>query len=123
MGQTMGTLTTMHLDLKMDQQPTFPYNAGFKYKRQTRGVSASRDQLMSAKIPLKYHDYCSDRLLQYQVCRYKHYPLVFLCSHERHAYLQCEQEDYVIRMKEFERERRLREREKRIKKNKKECKE
>lgn len=120
MGQIMGTYTARHLDLQMDSNPTFPTHAGFTYKRQRRGTNVSAEALSSAKIPLKYRDFCGGPLLDYQVCRYKEMPLLYRCHHERHAYLSCEQEDYVIRMKEFERERRLRERELRIKKPPKE---
>lgn len=112
----MGTATTMHLDLKMNQNPTFDVNKGFTYKRKQRPVTTSPDQLSSAKIPQKFRDYCADKLLVYQVCRYKHFPVIINCAHEKHDYLTCEMKDYVIRMKEFERERRLRERERRLKK-------
>lgn len=116
MGQVLGTATTRHLGLKMDQEPTFASDKGFSYKRQTRrAVKATTDELNSAKIPTELQDYCADELLAYQVCRYEHMPFLIECDCERHAYLSCEQQDYVIRMKEFERERRLIERENRIK--------
>nr|XP_049698137.1 NADH dehydrogenase [ubiquinone] 1 beta subcomplex subunit 7-like [Helicoverpa armigera] len=117
MGNFIGTLRTRHLGLQADQLPTFNPNAGFANKRAQRAVVATPEAMSSAKIPVNKRDYCIDPLLEYQVCRYKNMPLLFLCSHERHAYLTCEQEDYVIRMKEFERERRLRERELRVKKD------
>lgn len=99
----------------MNQEPTFAGDKGFSFKRKQRRSTANKDDLISAKIPPKFRDYCADKLLVYQVCRYKHWPIVINCAHEKHAYLTCEMEDYVIRMKEFERERRLREREIRIK--------
>ncbi|XP_045509398.1 NADH dehydrogenase [ubiquinone] 1 beta subcomplex subunit 7-like [Colias croceus] len=115
MGQILGTWFTRNIDLKMNDKPTFNEKAGFKYSRAKREVCAQEDHLISAKIPPKFRDYCAHCLLEYQVCRYKHMPLLYKCHHERHAYLNCEKEDYVLRMKEFERERRLREREIRIK--------
>lgn len=116
MGQIMGTLSTRHLDLKMDDKPTFNSNAGFTYTRREKQMWVCEDHLISARIPPKYRDYCSHFLLDYHVCRYKHAPFMTLCAHEKHTYLNCEHADYVMRMKEFERERRLREREIRIKK-------
>lgn len=114
MGQLLGTAATRHLNLNMNDKPTFPIDKGFSFKRQIRTTAATPEQLSSAKIPLQYRDYCADQLLKYQVCRYKHMPFVVKCHCEKHAYLVCEKEDYIIRMKEFERERRLRERELRI---------
>nr|XP_034839728.1 NADH dehydrogenase [ubiquinone] 1 beta subcomplex subunit 7-like [Maniola hyperantus] len=121
MGQIYGTFWTRHLNLKMDDSPTFDHKAGFKYTRGKRKMVAKEEDLISARIPPKYRDYCAHHLLNYQVCRYKHIPFLYKCHHERHAYLECEHGDYVIRMKEFERERRLREREIRIKKESRAC--
>lgn len=115
MGQEMGTIATFNIGLKQNDKPTFKHDAGFEYKRKLREYNGCELHLYSAKIPPKYRDYCVDRLLEYQSCRYVNWPFVFKCHHERHAYLNCEQKDYVLRMKEFERERRLRERELRVK--------
>lgn len=116
MGQVAGTMKTWHLNLNQDDKPTFDTNSGFKFRRAKRVMIAKEEHLVSARIPPKYRDYCAHCLLNYQVCRYKNFPFVHLCHHERHAYLCCEHEDYIVRMKEFERERRLREREIRIQK-------
>lgn len=115
MGQILGTLSTFDIALKQDDKPTFKHDAGFEYTRKQREYNACELHLYSARIPMKYRDYCVDRLLEYQSCRYVNWPFVFKCHHEKHAYLECEQKDYVLRMKEFERERRLREREIRVK--------
>lgn len=115
MGQIAGTAMTRHLDLKMDDEPTFKPDIGFSVPRKVREKpKATAVQLSSARIPPQFRDYCADELLEYQVCRYKVFPFVYKCHHERHTYLCCEQKDYVLRMKEFERERRLRERELRL---------
>ncbi|KAI8430777.1 hypothetical protein MSG28_000939 [Choristoneura fumiferana] len=87
------------------------------FTRKPRVMVAKTEDLVSARIPPKYRDFCAHHLLEYQVCRHKNMPFLLRCHHEKHNYLNCEQEDYVIRMKEFERERRLREREIRIKEN------
>lgn len=115
MGQIMGTASTRHLDLKMNDTPTFGPNVGFSFKRRERQMWVCEDHLISARIPPAHRDFCAHFLLDYHTCRYKHAPFMIRCAHEKHNYLNCEHADYVIRMKEFERERRLREREKRIK--------
>lgn len=114
----MGTLFTLNVDLKQNDIPTFKHDAGFEYTRKRREYDACDLHLYSARIPPKYRDYCVDWLLDYQTCRYKNWPFVFKCHHEKHVYLNCEQKDYVLRMQEFERERRLREREIRLKEEK-----
>lgn len=115
MGQEMGTVATFNIGLKQDDKPTFKHDVGFNYKRKLREYDVCELHLYSARIPPKYRDYCVDRLLEYQSCRYVNFPFVFKCHHEKHSYLNCEQQDYVLRMREFERERRLREREIRVK--------
>ncbi|XP_028038263.1 NADH dehydrogenase [ubiquinone] 1 beta subcomplex subunit 7 [Bombyx mandarina] len=114
MGQIMGGYHARSVDLNSDDNPTFDPQAGFQYERKQREMIAKEEDLISARIPNKYRDYCAHYLLDYQVCRYKEMPLLYRCAHEKHNYLNCEQQDYVLRMKEFERERRLRVRENRI---------
>lgn len=82
--------------------------------RKLRTVNATEEEMYAAKIPLADRDYCVDKLLAYRGCYNREFPWIVKCSHERHAYEHCEYEDYVLRMKEFERERRLLERQKRI---------
>ncbi|XP_064819972.1 LOW QUALITY PROTEIN: NADH dehydrogenase [ubiquinone] 1 beta subcomplex subunit 7 [Oncorhynchus masou masou] len=42
------------------------------------------------------------------------WPNFLACKHERHDWDYCEHQDYVMRMKEYERERRLQMRKKRV---------
>ncbi|GBP26255.1 NADH dehydrogenase 1 beta subcomplex subunit 7 [Eumeta japonica] len=114
MGAILGTAKTRDIGLNMDDEPTFDPNVGFSAPRKERVMIAKEEDLISARIPLKYRDYCAHLLLDYHKCRFKEAPWMLKCAHEKHAYLNCQHEDYIIRMKEFERERRLRIREKRI---------
>lgn len=114
MGQIMGSFGAREVDLYMNDKPTFDPQTGFPYERKQREMIARDADLISARIPPENRDYCSHYLLDYQVCRYKHMPFLYKCAHEKHEYLNCEQRDYVLRMKEFERERRLRLREKHL---------
>ncbi|XP_041975938.1 NADH dehydrogenase [ubiquinone] 1 beta subcomplex subunit 7 [Aricia agestis] len=114
MGNFLATHYTRDIGLQMDDKPTFGAQDGFSFNRQEREMIAKEEDLISARIPPKFRDYCAHHLLDYQVCRYKNMPLLYRCAHERHTYLNCEHQDYVLRMKEFERERRLRIREQRL---------
>ncbi|XP_044754626.1 NADH dehydrogenase [ubiquinone] 1 beta subcomplex subunit 7 [Coccinella septempunctata] len=90
------------------KEPSFDPNLGFNKPRKERVMHVTEEEMMSAKIPLEFRDYCAHKLIDYHVCRKKNWPWVVNCHHEKHAYLTCEYEDYVMRMKEYERERRLR---------------
>ncbi|XP_014250701.1 NADH dehydrogenase [ubiquinone] 1 beta subcomplex subunit 7 [Cimex lectularius] len=86
---------------------------GFPNGRKEKEMKATQDELYSAKVPLDKRDYCSHLLLDYQKCRRANFPFILSCHHDKHMYLQCEYEDYLDRMKDYERERRLMERSKR----------
>ncbi|XP_037937806.1 NADH dehydrogenase [ubiquinone] 1 beta subcomplex subunit 7 [Teleopsis dalmanni] len=82
--------------------------------RKERVMIATEEQMRSAKLAPEDRDYCAHKLLEYRSCRADTFPFVYKCAHEKHEYLTCEYEDYVLRLKEYERERRLLERQKRI---------
>ena len=53
-------------------------------------------------------DYCADKLLKYKRCYHYNMPNISgNCSHQKHDYAMCQKEDYYLRMREYERERRL----------------
>ncbi|OQR76577.1 NADH dehydrogenase-like [Tropilaelaps mercedesae] len=83
---------------------------GFPNGRKPRVMIATKEEMMSAKIPLDRRDYCAHKLIDYKNCRYMNFPFFVNCRHEYHDYEQCEYDDYVLRLKEAERERRLRKR-------------
>lgn len=90
------------------QKPTFDPEYGFKSKRKERVMIATEAEMRSAKLRLKDRDYCAHKLIEYQACRKDKWPFVVRCAHEKHSYLNCQYDDFVLRMKEFEREKRLR---------------
>ncbi|KAG8240384.1 hypothetical protein J437_LFUL002526 [Ladona fulva] len=96
------------------QEPSFDPLYGFPNGRKERVMIATDEELSSAKIPLENRDYCAHLLLKYQSCRADVWPFPYKCAHEKHEYLTCEYEDYILRMKEYERERRLLQRKQRI---------
>lgn len=117
MGAVFSAAKGADVGLYMDDTPSFCHTSGFCFKRKQRPMCARPEAMVSARIPLKHRDYCAHLLIDYQVCRYKHVPLMYRCAHAKHAYLECEHTDYVLRMMEYERERRLRMRENRIRKS------
>ncbi|KAK9889756.1 hypothetical protein WA026_007137 [Henosepilachna vigintioctopunctata] len=88
--------------------PTFDPNLGFKKPRTERVMIATDEEMRSAKIPLANRDYCAHKLIEFKACRKENWPFPVKCQHEKHAYLTCQYEDFIMRMKEYEREKRLR---------------
>ncbi|XP_017883652.1 NADH dehydrogenase [ubiquinone] 1 beta subcomplex subunit 7 [Ceratina calcarata] len=94
--------------------PNFDPQLGFPAQRKKRVSLASEEDMVAAKIPQMYRDYCAHLYIDYARCFQKEFPMVQRCKKEVHHHQQCEYEDFVLRMKEYERERRLLIRQKRM---------
>ncbi|OXU27239.1 hypothetical protein TSAR_002209 [Trichomalopsis sarcophagae] len=82
--------------------------------RKERVMIAKEEELRAAKIPKDKWDFCAHTLLEVERCRADHFPFVYRCKEQAHAASMCNLEDYLLRMKEYERERRLLRRKHRI---------
>ncbi|CAB3377378.1 Hypothetical predicted protein [Cloeon dipterum] len=96
------------------REPTFDPLYGFPNGRKPREMIASVEEMEAAKLDLCDRDYCAHKLLEFRKCRSDNWPWVANCKHEKHAYLTCEFDDFVLRMKEHEREKRLKDRQMRL---------
>ncbi|XP_068778902.1 NADH dehydrogenase [ubiquinone] 1 beta subcomplex subunit 7 [Struthio camelus] len=95
------------------RMPSFPPALGLPQRRERASV-ATAEQLAAARLPLEQRDYCAHRLVALLRCQRDAFPRVPRCRPQRHAWDACQHRDYVMRMKEFERERRLLQRRKRL---------
>ncbi|XP_002761874.1 NADH dehydrogenase [ubiquinone] 1 beta subcomplex subunit 7 [Callithrix jacchus] len=86
--------------------PTFPPDYGLP-ERKEREMVATQQEMMDAQLRLQLRDYCAHYLIRLLKCKRDNFPNILACKHERHDWEYCEHRDYVMRMKEFERERRL----------------
>lgn len=93
--------------------PTFPADLGLP-GREPRTMVATAQQLSEGRVPLAQRDFCAHHLLRLMRCRRDAFPSLWQCHHLRHRWDRCQHDDYVMRMKEFERERRLLQRQRRI---------
>ncbi|XP_034263314.1 NADH dehydrogenase [ubiquinone] 1 beta subcomplex subunit 7 isoform X1 [Pantherophis guttatus] len=94
--------------------PTFDAHLGLP-ERKERVMIATHQEMNDAQIPYKFRDYCAHHYITWMKCRRDTYPFsINGCKHQEHEWKYCEHLDYVMRMKEFERERRLLARKKRI---------
>ncbi|XP_014885519.1 NADH dehydrogenase [ubiquinone] 1 beta subcomplex subunit 7 [Poecilia latipinna] len=102
-------------DTEPDPTKKFEFDPkiGFE-ERKEREMIATQEQMNLAQLPLGQRDYCAHHLIKLMKCKRDNWPNFLACKHERHDWDYCEHQDYVMRMKEYERERRLQLRKKRI---------
>jgi NADH dehydrogenase (ubiquinone) 1 beta subcomplex subunit 7 len=93
--------------------PTFDPLYGFPHGRQERKMQVTEEEMEAAGLIGEERDYCAHLLIDFFKCRKQKFPYVAACKHEKHVWESCQYEDFVLRMKEYERERRLLERRKR----------
>ncbi|XP_051024468.1 NADH dehydrogenase [ubiquinone] 1 beta subcomplex subunit 7 [Acomys russatus] len=94
------------------RMPSFPPEYGFP-ERKERVMVATQQEMSDAQLTLEQRDYCAHYLIRLLKCKRDSFPNFLACKHEQHDWDYCEHLDYVKRMKEFERERRLLQRKKR----------
>jgi len=87
--------------------PTFDANYGFENGRKERVMIATENEMDAATLKPHERDYCAHLIIDFYKCRADVFPFVSRCLPERDAWSHCEYDDYVLRMKEYERERRL----------------
>eukprot|EP00914_Ancora_sagittata_P023148 GHVO01045867.1.p1 GENE.GHVO01045867.1~~GHVO01045867.1.p1 ORF type:complete len:152 (+),score=23.75 GHVO01045867.1:61-456(+) len=100
-----------HPDIK--NGPSFDPMIGFPNGRKERVMKVSDAEMEAAGIAHEHRDYCAHLLIDFYKCRKDKWPMAALCNHERHTWDQCQADDFHMRMREFERERRLKARENR----------
>ncbi|XP_043940485.1 NADH dehydrogenase [ubiquinone] 1 beta subcomplex subunit 7 [Protopterus annectens] len=93
--------------------PTFDPKVGFP-DRKERVPVATQQQMNDALLMMKQRDYCAHYLIKFMKCKRDYWPNFLACQHERHDWDYCEHQDFVMRMKEYERERRLLKRKRRM---------
>ncbi|OWF40828.1 NADH dehydrogenase [ubiquinone] 1 beta subcomplex subunit 7-like [Mizuhopecten yessoensis] len=89
------------------ENPTFDPNYGFSNGRKEREPPISYEQMVSAKVPEEFRDYCAHYYIDFKKCLLKSVPFGYRCNHEKHHFEECQQNEMISRMKEYEREKRL----------------
>lgn len=97
-----------------ESTPTFDPMFGFKNGRKERVMVATEAEMNAANLKPHERDFCAHYNIEWKRCMDREQPLLYRCNHEKHAWYTCKYEDFVIRAKEYERERRLRMRQQRI---------
>ncbi|XP_003700453.1 NADH dehydrogenase (ubiquinone) B18 subunit [Megachile rotundata] len=107
MGNTVQTYFHPGPYPETDGPPQFDPMLGFPKGRKQRVMKATEEEMIAAKVPLDLRDYCAHIYLDFVGCMRLNFPFYLPCEKYQHKYADCEFEDYVLRMKEYERERRL----------------
>ncbi|XP_034242031.1 NADH dehydrogenase [ubiquinone] 1 beta subcomplex subunit 7 [Thrips palmi] len=104
-----GTIPLEFAESQFD--PMFGFEATGRKERKIDATIAEMDSFL---LPSERRDFCAKELMEYQTCMTNNFPLYLKCTHQLHHYGFCQYDDYVIRMKEYEREKRLMARAKRV---------
>ncbi|XGW21749.1 hypothetical protein V3C99_004594, partial [Haemonchus contortus] len=114
--QTMGTKLSVSIEgatkpeiaPRVDRPPTFDPQYGFEKPRKVREMKATWEEMEQFKLKAGQRDYCAHLLIDLMKCQRANAPFAgHMCDGERGAWDKCEYDDYIMRIKEFERERRL----------------
>ncbi|KAK5979239.1 NADH dehydrogenase ubiquinone 1 beta subcomplex subunit 7 [Trichostrongylus colubriformis] len=93
---------------RTDRPPTFDPQFGFEKPRKVREMKATWEEMEQFKLTAGQRDYCAHHLIELMKCQRANAPFAgHMCDDKRNAWDKCEYEDYLMRIKEFERERRL----------------
>uniref|UniRef100_A0A7E4VV81 NADH dehydrogenase [ubiquinone] 1 beta subcomplex subunit 7 n=1 Tax=Panagrellus redivivus TaxID=6233 RepID=A0A7E4VV81_PANRE len=93
---------------RTDRPATFDPLAGFEHGRKVREMKASWEEMEQFNLTPGQRDYCAHLLIPLIKCQGNNAPFAgHMCHEERHAWDKCEYEDYIGRIKEYEREKRL----------------
>jgi NADH dehydrogenase (ubiquinone) 1 beta subcomplex subunit 7 len=91
-----------------DRPPTFDPLAGFPNGRKKREMVATWEEMDQWKLTIGQRDYCAHYLIDHLRCQKENMPFAgYKCDETAHHWNTCHYEDMLIRVKEFERERRL----------------
>merc|ERR1711902_78883 len=94
-----------------DSQPTFDSHLGFKGKRKERVMVATVEEIDAAGLRPEMRDFCAHKLIELYACVRKQTVISSLnCRNSANEYTHCQVDDQILRRKEFEREKRLRQR-------------
>ncbi|CAH1773501.1 unnamed protein product [Owenia fusiformis] len=107
MGHVISTYTNPDSMPRYQEPPTFDPLLGFPEGRKERVMQVTEEEMLAMNISKNQRDYCVHKLMEYKKCRNEKFPYVASCAHERHDWDLCVYDDFVLRMKEYEREKRL----------------
>ncbi|KAK4472252.1 hypothetical protein MN116_003522 [Schistosoma mekongi] len=107
MGHVLATYKDPNSMPDIFKGPIFDQLDGFPEGRKRRSFILTEDEMIASGLRSHERDYCAHILVAFKKCRKEHLFPEFFCSDFKHKYSDCKRDDLVLRMKEYERERRL----------------
>uniref|UniRef100_A0A0K0E253 NADH dehydrogenase [ubiquinone] 1 beta subcomplex subunit 7 n=1 Tax=Strongyloides stercoralis TaxID=6248 RepID=A0A0K0E253_STRER len=93
---------------RIDRPPTFDPLYGFPKGRKPREMKATMEEMDQWNLTPGQRDYCAHLLIDLMKCQRNYAPAAgHACDSERNNWDRCQYDDYIMRIKEYERERRL----------------
>ncbi|KAI1702113.1 NADH-ubiquinone oxidoreductase b18 subunit (NDUFB7) domain-containing protein [Ditylenchus destructor] len=93
---------------RADRPTTFDPQAGFTKGRKERKMIATTEEMDRWQLPYGSRNYCAHHLIDVKKCQAKYAPFIsHPCWDLMHVYEQCHYQEELVRVKEYERERRL----------------
>ena len=65
-----------------------------------REMIATQQEMMDAKVPLQYRDWCAHLYIPLKKCRIETRFMPWKCKHERHEWDECQVADYYRRIRD-----------------------
>ena len=59
-------------------------------------MKVTQEEMAEAKVPLNLRDYCAHLFIPLMKCRKENYYLPWRCTQEKHAWDECEFQEYVV---------------------------
>ncbi|KAH8852550.1 NADH dehydrogenase [ubiquinone] 1 beta subcomplex subunit 7 [Schistosoma japonicum] len=107
MGHVLATYKDPNSMPDIFRGPIFNPLDGFPEGRKRRQSILTEDEMIAAGLRSHERDYCAHILIAFKKCQKEYIIPALFCSDIKHQYSDCKRDDFVLRMKEYERERRL----------------
>ncbi|KAH8852552.1 NADH dehydrogenase [ubiquinone] 1 beta subcomplex subunit 7 [Schistosoma japonicum] len=95
----------------IDNPSTSPLDINQQKRARKRQIAfifqLTEDEMIAAGLRSHERDYCAHILIAFKKCQKEYIIPALFCSDIKHQYSDCKRDDFVLRMKEYERERRL----------------
>jgi len=71
---------------------------------QKREMKVTQQEMIDAKLPVEYRDYCAHLLIPLNKCRREKLYLPWECVNERHEYEACQYDEFLRRKERYQEE-------------------
>lgn len=69
-----------------------------------RVMKATQKEMMDARVPLRFRDFCAHLYMPLMKCRFETGNVPWRCKEEKHEWEECEVQDYYRRMRDKHRQ-------------------